>query len=858
MIRNFTAAAAVTALAMCGAISFGAGCSGDDSPTPACGDGILAGSEACDDGNDVGSDGCSASCRVELGWTCIEELGCNPICGDGEVVGDEACDDSNTRNGDGCSSACVIENATEIDCSDNVDNDVDGQIDCADDDCEGVEPCATNPEDCGNGVDDDSDALVDCADPDCRASILCDTSVERNCADGVDNDFDGATDCDDLDCECGGPACGDGTVDVDEQCDDGMANSDTESDACRSNCRIARCGDGTLDSNEDCDDGEENSVNGSCTPACRRPPVDCSANGAAIDLLASSVGVGTNRFRYEGVVNSGSGNNYDTNEICGSSGNDVMLFIQSPINFDVVIRVISELTTAPITLSFWDTCTADAVPNSCDPGVEGTLLTANLRAGTSYYLLVDTSAPAGGTFTLEFFVPEEIVAPGEVCDPAAALRPCQSGFVCRPFAGSNVCVESDVALLNRGDACNPTSTSELCGDGLECDRNVCRLRVGGSCETPVQNDEIGNLGSGDEVILEVVPSTFYRELPSSCASSDTWDVFELEADAAGVLTVDVALSEGAIGTPAVFLRSYCNIRASEVDCDWDEAEGTAHIETPVTAGDSFSLHVGGGSSLAMTTRLLPYRALDAECDETGVTDRCEAGLRCSSGGVCVRPEPGTCGAPLESEVVGSGRLDLRAVIVSPEVTNLGDQATSSCGAEGTWDQIYSVMIPGKGELTAEMVTSDRDVSISFRTSCLDADSEVECLVYEPDASGLLAKRIPVEEGLLYFVVDSGSASTASDLGALVLSFDPVGRFGDQCEFSEDCRQGLYCLFQPDQPFSTCVWLELFPGEACTLGLARCVDGFYCTGTEEEPEGTCEAISEGSGDGSGAGDGSGLP
>ena len=53
----------------------------------------------------------------------------------------------------------------------------------------------------------------------------------------------------------GGPACGDGVLNDGEACDDGRANSDTDPDACRSDCTLPLCGDGVLDSGEGCDDG---------------------------------------------------------------------------------------------------------------------------------------------------------------------------------------------------------------------------------------------------------------------------------------------------------------------------------------------------------------------------------------------------------------------------------------------------------------------------------------------------------------------------------------------------------------------------------------------------------------------------
>jgi len=90
---------------------------------------------------------------------------------------------------------------------------------------------------CNDGVDDDGDGDTDCADSDCFGAVgFCES--EAICEDGADNDLDGDVDCYDLDCQlllqqCQ-TNCGDGVPEVGEHCDDGNSiNGDGCSDTCR-------------------------------------------------------------------------------------------------------------------------------------------------------------------------------------------------------------------------------------------------------------------------------------------------------------------------------------------------------------------------------------------------------------------------------------------------------------------------------------------------------------------------------------------------------------------------------------------------------------------------------------------------
>ncbi len=143
----------------------------------------------------------------------------------------------------------VAQPAGETACSDGFDNDCDGLVDCADPQCStlscgangktchstvctclasGAAPAASETS-CTDGVDNNCDGKVDCADTTaCAAGTTCGANgykcaaqacscsgnggavqaTETSCGDGFDNDCDGKADC--LDPNCAGQACGTG------------------------------------------------------------------------------------------------------------------------------------------------------------------------------------------------------------------------------------------------------------------------------------------------------------------------------------------------------------------------------------------------------------------------------------------------------------------------------------------------------------------------------------------------------------------------------------------------------------------------------------------------------------------------
>jgi len=84
------------------------------------------------------------------------------------------------------------------DCTNGIDDDGDGDIDCFDANCASSPFCQSFESNCTDGIDNDGDGLPDCLDSDCRFSGDC--PVESDCNNGIDDDGDGFFDYYDGDC----------------------------------------------------------------------------------------------------------------------------------------------------------------------------------------------------------------------------------------------------------------------------------------------------------------------------------------------------------------------------------------------------------------------------------------------------------------------------------------------------------------------------------------------------------------------------------------------------------------------------------------------------------------------------------
>ena len=131
-----------------------------------------------------GGDCPSQSCESELYWNDSSFCGWQPMgfkCPDGYSFQMSELD---LRIGE------VMVDCVEV-CDDGIDNDVNGDTDCADAQCAGAPGCPTS-EICDDGIDNDLDGTTDCADlPDCATAPPCVACVTTaDCDDGNECTFE--------------------------------------------------------------------------------------------------------------------------------------------------------------------------------------------------------------------------------------------------------------------------------------------------------------------------------------------------------------------------------------------------------------------------------------------------------------------------------------------------------------------------------------------------------------------------------------------------------------------------------------------------------------------------------------------
>jgi RHS repeat-associated protein len=233
---------------------------------------ILDVGEVCDNGASAGCTHTAGSRCIVAGFQCSQAIGVPSVC----VPLNTVVTTTNNRNNDGkWETGEVCDNGGLPGCAETPNSAVKAKgFDCIN--TTGL-PSLCTPI-CGDGFD--AGLLNDTAREECDVGNNfgpgCAEDVQKRCqiVPGWSCTLATATG----PSTCTNSTCGNGTILAPEVCDDGVNNSNTRPNACRSDCRRAGCGDGIVDwdpnndnvftDGEACDDGIHNDEPGMCNHLC--------------------------------------------------------------------------------------------------------------------------------------------------------------------------------------------------------------------------------------------------------------------------------------------------------------------------------------------------------------------------------------------------------------------------------------------------------------------------------------------------------------------------------------------------------------------------------------------------------------
>jgi hypothetical protein len=386
---------------------------------------------ACDDCEDAaqcgfcdGDGACQATdaCTCEECWTdgfCSDANNCTDdgIC-DGYLEGCLCADCANEPN---CANFVVVEN-----CTGGVDEDGDGDVDCADSDCDTSPNCGYCTMDAQCTVDDACTCL------ECAADSYC--SDPGNCNnDGLCDEFNEGCVCGDcagvMNCQGQGEDCGNATDDN----GNGLVDcADT-----------AFCGNDAACA-EDCGNALDDNGNGlvDCADAfyCATSPV----------CLAPLCAVATPLVSPQAGDTTGAPDNFTGP--CQTGGAGELLYTYTAAADGFVSLTLSSATDQGIFVR--SDCTDDGSTLGCaDAAAGGTdeVLSFGVTMGTTYTIFVDGyAAGEEGPFTLSL----EFAAVGQCLDDGTCSAAAGEDCACNDCAGTAICGACDNdAMCEASDAC---------------------------------------------------------------------------------------------------------------------------------------------------------------------------------------------------------------------------------------------------------------------------------------------------------------------------------------------------------------------------------------------------------------------
>lgn len=386
--------------------------------------------------------------------------------------------------------------------------------------------------------------------------------------------------------------CGDALLQPGEDCDDGAANSDSEPNACRTNCTPARCGDGVQDRTESCDDG--NAVaNDHCTNACHRP--ECGdeivqADEACDDGNTVDDDDCSNHCTVPGC---GDGIVQDPREECDEGKNTATCTVacKYPRCGDSFVQGAEECDDGNTIDT--DACAASCKRPDCGDGV----------------VSVGESCEDGNTTS------------GDGCSSTCQIEVCGDGLL-------SIGESCEDGNTTDGDGCSSTCQTESCGDskvtGIEqCDdgnrldndgcSSKCRSEVCGDGVVQTPREECEDLNTVDTDVCRngCKHAATLNQLSGSCANNDqitqtvcmvataNWCKQYNNSPIAGMVTGKKADNEYTVGCIGGFDRK--EVSTSQLSqCQPGRQQSPACLEQIETAcgalGYGRGFYLGTGSS----------------------------------------------------------------------------------------------------------------------------------------------------------------------------------------------------------------------------------------------------------------------
>lgn len=628
-------------------------------------------------------------------------------------------------------SYCPGQEAAEVTCGDQKDNDCDGLSDCSDSDCN-TKTCATNgkvcdfavascvcsgngapPEtsaetSCGDGIDNDCNGTKDCADSSCKGSLAscgsnglkctaagacacsgnggASQASETTCSDGADNDCDGKSDCEESYCQASGTAAG-------KVCNSATGHTCSADMGSGSSCSICTVPGGIVETKEGqatggatftCNDGKDNDCDGKtdCNDSdCTG--LSCDATGKQCPQTGGACGLCPYGQLVETSCDDGVDNDCNGSKDCADSSCKSALASCGPNGMRCTGAGACACTGNGGTTQAAETSCADGADNDCDGRAD---------CQESY------CQPSGNQ-------------PGKVCSSATG-RTCStdmgSGSSCTVCTVSGGIVETAEgqatggATLTCGDQKdNDCDGKQDCGDpdctGRPCDAAGSQCTAGGQCicvsgGAPELNcgDNLDNDCDGAKDCAD----TDCKSTAGSCGS------FGMKCSAAGacVCSGNGGAAQGSETTCNDGFDNDCDGKTNCADSDCQPVgnnlgricDGSGNTcSVPVSGLSTCSICSGNGGTPQQGAETSCGDGKDNDCDGTGSIDCQDSsclGLTCSATGMtCNSSLSCTCpGGSVESACEDNfdndcdGKVDCQDTDCQPLAPNPG----ASCGPNG--------------------------------------------------------------------------------------------------------------------------------------------------------------------------------